>query len=74
MADRYLHVFKTPTHCTYCGCRPTDDDAADECAVRLRAEVDRLTARVLALEEKYCSHNVAAILTVDGNNRLRGVL
>ena len=43
VVDRLPHVFTTLTHCAHCGCRDVDDDAADECAVRLRAEVDRLT-------------------------------
>lgn len=34
-------------------------------------ERDRLRLRVAELEEKYCNHNVTAILTADGNNRLR---
>ena len=41
-------------------------------ATDLLAAADRLRLRVAELEEKYCNHNVTAILTAGGNNRLRG--
>ena len=72
MSDRYPHVFATPTHCTHCGSRPDDDDAPGECPVRLRQALETAQDRVVDLERRYCTHNVAAILTADGNNRLRG--
>lgn len=78
MADRYPHAyaFDGPSggagsgRCGYCGVSDEDESADMECSVRLRQALERAQDRVLDLERRYCNHNVTAILTADGNNRL----
>lgn len=72
MADRYPHVyvFDGPFgdagsgRCVHCGVSDEDESADMECPVLLRARVDDL-------ERCYCTHNVAATLTAENDDRLR---